>query len=187
MDRVILQKNPQLFDKVIAEMQQGIAKCVPWLDHIFGRAERLVKIVNGRKYYTPNVYVGGTEYMPVAPDSGIGNFAFFVTEDPTEIIDFTPGIGNTLQSPFGLIVWMDMRTIGDDRNTMSVKAELLHVLGRKFLIRSGRWEISEIYERAENIYRGFSIDEVDNQFLMHPYAGFRFNGTLYTMEECFND
>lgn len=186
MDRVILQNDPQLFDKVIAEMQQGIADSVPWLDHVFGRAERLVKMVNGRKYYTPNVYVGGTEYMPVAPDSGIGNFAFFVTDDPTEIVDFSMHVRNKLKTPFGLIVWMDMRTVGDDRNTMSVKAELLHALNGRFLIRSGRWEISEIYERAENIYSGFSLDEINNQFLMHPYAGFRFDGTLYTQEECYD-
>ena len=50
--------------------------------------------------------------------------------------------------------------------------------------QNGRIEINRIYELAENIYRGFSLDEVDNQFLMAPYGGFRFEGIMEVTETC---
>ena len=41
-----------------------------------------------------------------------------------------------------------------------------------------------IYELAENVYRGFTLDEIDNQFLMHPFGGFRFEGVLSVNQPC---
>ena len=51
MERVPIPKNPELFDRVISDIQKGLADNLPWLDHSFGRAERLVKSINGKKYY----------------------------------------------------------------------------------------------------------------------------------------
>lgn len=59
MDRVPIIKNPELFDRVIANIQKGLADGLPWLNYSFGRAERLVKSIQGKRYYTPNIYVGG--------------------------------------------------------------------------------------------------------------------------------
>jgi hypothetical protein len=41
-----------------------------------------------------------------------------------------------------------------------------------------------VYERAENVFEGYSLDEVDNQFLMQPFAGLRITGELIVDEEC---
>ena len=64
----------------------------------------------------------------------------------------------------------------DGRDTESVKAEILHVLNGGFRLRSGSIDVTKIYELAENIYRGFTLDEVDNQFLMHPLCGLPLRG-----------
>ena len=77
LKRVILRSRPFLYDKVIQDMQQTMADALPWLDHIFGRAERLVKKIDGIRQYTPNVYLGKGEYLPVTPDSRLGNYSFF--------------------------------------------------------------------------------------------------------------
>jgi hypothetical protein len=45
--------------------------------------------------------------------------------------------------------------------------------------------VTAVYERAENVYDGFNIDEVDNQFMMAPYAAFRFEGTMMVDEDCY--
>lgn len=58
----INNNNPRLLDKVITELQRGLADRLPWLNHSFGKAERLVKMIDGRKVYTPNIYVGKNEY-----------------------------------------------------------------------------------------------------------------------------
>jgi len=181
-----------MLDRVLGEIQQGLV-ALPWLDVAFGRAQRLVKVIEGRRHTTPNVFCGGwnghgpNDYIEVSPDAEIGNFSFFAIDDPQVI---QPGLGQReFRTPFGLIVWFDLRRVyseASNRNTEQLKAQVLDVLsGRSgFALTEGHIEVSRIYEQAQNIYRGYSLDEIDNQFLMHPYGGFRIDGTLYYTEIC---
>jgi hypothetical protein len=94
---------------------------------------------------------------------------------------------NRVKAPFSLIVWVDMRSVGeadDDRNTEALKEQILKTVRRAWL-RNGAVTIERVYERAENVYDGFTIDEVDNQFMMAPYAAFRFEGTMMVDEDCY--
>ena len=185
--------NPVMLDRVIGEIQRGLTDNIPWLDVAFGRSQRLAKMINGKKVVTPNVYCGGwnghgpNDYIEVSPDSKIGNFAFFEIEDP-QAIDAGPW-ARTIKAPFGLIVWFDLTRVynqPDNRNTELLKAEILRVLnGRSgWALSKGRLTFNRIYERAENIYRGYTLSEIDNQFLMHPFGGFRFDGVLEFDELC---
>lgn len=186
--------NAVMIDRVIGEVQTGLAANLEWLNAAFGRAQRLVKEMNGKRIITPNVYCGGlqghgeNDYLEVSPDSKIGNFSFFLIDDPQRI-DWNPGQQTEIKAPFALIFWFDLRTIFGDatnRNTEYVKAQILRVLNGRagWRLRDGRITINRCYEQAANIYRGFSLDEIDNQFLMHPYAGFRFEGELTFDEIC---
>lgn len=185
-----IYKQPQrayLFDKVIQDLQDALGG-IGWLSHIFGRAERLVKRAEGRNYYTPNVYLGKDEYYSLLPDNrALGNYAFFVMEEPQMVSPFA-NRQKRVKGAFSLIVWVDMRTLGesrDDRNTEKIKDTLLKAVSTAWL-KHGEVSISRIYERAENVFAGFSLDEIDNQFLMSPYAGFRLQGEILTIEECSN-
>ena len=186
-------QNPVMLDKVIGEIQTGLVENITWLDVAFGRAQRLAKMDNGKRIITPNVYCGGwnghgpNDYLEVSPDSKIGNFSFFEIEDP-QTIDAGPW-AREIKAPFGLIVWFDLTrvyNVADNRNTERLKAEILHVLNGRagWHLTGGRVLVNKIYERAENIYRGYTLTEIDNQFLMHPYAGFRFDGLLEFDELC---
>ena len=189
-------QNPVMLDKIIGEIQTGLAENITWLDAVFGRAQRLAKMVNGKRILTPNVYCGGwnghgpNDYIEVSPDSKIGNFSFFEIEDP-QTINAGPW-AREIKAPFGLIVWFDLTRVyetADNRNTEKLKAEILHVLNGRagWHLTGGRIVINKIYERAENIYRGYTLSEIDNQFLMHPYAGFRFDGLLEFEELCITE
>ncbi len=186
-------QNPIMLDRVIGNIQNGLVDNIPWLDAAFGRSQRLTKMMNGKRIVTPNVYCGGwrghgpDDYIEVSPDSKIGNFSFFEIEDP-QTIDATTWI-RQITAPFGLIVWFDLKRVYnqyDNRNTEYLKAQILRVLhGRGgWHLPDGRMVINRIYERAENIYRGYTLSEIDNQFLMHPFAGFRFDGILEFDELC---
>lgn len=179
--------DPELLDRIISNIQDGLAENLGWLDKVYGRAERLVKTDNrGRRIYTPNVYVGGNEYVEVSPDAQIGNFAFFWVDDPQEV-DWLPKVSVGLKVPVALIVWLDYRKVfnsPDVRNKEQVKKQVLDVLNGGFWLKAGRVTVNRIYELAENIYKGFSLDEIDNQFLMHPFGGFRFEGVLEVTETC---
>lgn len=185
--------NAVMLDRVIGEIQQGLVDNLPWLDAAFGRSQRLTKDIQGKRVVTPNVFCGGwrghgeNDYIEVSPDSKIGNFAFFEVEDP-QTIDPGPW-ARQIKTPFSLIVWFDLRRVyetASNRNLEQLKAEILHVLNglAGWHLSEGRVVISRIYERVENIYRGYSLAETDNQFLMHPFAGFRFDGLLEYDELC---
>ena len=176
-----------LFDRVIQGLQDALGD-IAWLNHIFGRSERLVKMKDGMRYYTPNVYYGKDEYIQLLPDNrDLGNYCFFVMEEP-QTVTYPMGIQNRVKAPFSLIVWVDMRTVGatyDDRNTEQLKEQLLKTIKRGW-IKHGSVTVEKVYERAENVFHGYSLDEVDSQYLMAPFAGFRLTGEMIIDEECDN-
>lgn len=184
IERVPLREHPALFDKPIQEMQVALAAGLPWLEHSFGRGERLAKVINGQKYYTPNIYVGKNDYRLITPDDRVGSYSFFMLEEPQEM-EYEAGVNTRLTAPFSLIVWVDMRKASPDdtRDTESVKRQILQVLNGGFLMRGGHYSITRIYDRAENVFNGFTMDETQNQFLMHPFTGWRFYGELH-INEC---
>jgi len=187
MERIPIKQNPKLFDKAFAGMQLGMGEHLLWLDHIFGKAERLVKVVNGRKYYTPNVFVGGNEYEDITPDAtNLGNYSFFVLDEPQEL-SHDVGDRTHIHAPFSLIVWCDLRNLPsayEERNTEALKQEILQCMNDHIWMRHGHFRLNRIYEKAENVFKGFTLDEIDNQFLMQPYCGWRFEGEISIATEC---
>lgn len=180
--------TPYLFDKVICELQQALKNGLPWLDYSFGRAERLIKTIDGRRYYTPNVYIGNDQYDVILPDDRHGCYSFFVLHEPQEMLNRMQ-TEVRIKSPFSLIVWTDMRRVEkvmrmpDERNTEYIKEQVLSVIETASK-HKGHVSISKIYQRAENVFEGFALDEVQNQFLMSPYAGFRFYGEMIVTNDC---
>lgn len=188
IERIYMQPTrAYLFDRIIQDLQNALGG-VSWLTHIFGRSERLVKMHDGVRKYTPNVYYKNDEYIQLLPDNTtLGNYCFFVLEEP-QVVSVPFGSSNRVKSPFSLVVWFDMRTVGatyDDRNTEQLKEQLLKTLRRAWL-KAGAVTLGRVYERAENVFSGYTIDEVDNQYLMAPFAGFRITGEMQIDEECDN-
>lgn len=185
--KVPIIDNPELLDSIISNIQKGLAENIGWLDYVFGRAERLVKFdTNNRKIYTPNVYVGGNEYMEISPSSDIGNFCFFWVDDPQNV-SWEAKINVGIKTNFSLIFWFNFNRIynsANQRNKEELKKQILDVLNGGFWLKKGRITVNRIYELSENIFRGFSLDETENQFLMQPYGGFRFEGMLEVSESC---
>ena len=72
--------NPEMADAIVAEVQQGLKENIPWLDVAFGRAERIVKQIEGRTLYLPAIYTGDglnpNEYIELSPDSKSGISVF---------------------------------------------------------------------------------------------------------------
>jgi len=178
------QEVPVMTDLCLSYIQEALRE-LSWLDYAFGKVQKLVKTKNGASYFYPAVYQGNNEYVSLLPDSGLGNFSFFVVDDP-QTVEFFPHVRNRIKLPVSLIVWYDVTKVNplsEDRNTERVKAELLRLL-TDMTLKYGSFSITNIYEKAENIYKDFSLKEVDNQFMMHPYAGIRFQGEVIYNESC---
>lgn len=179
-------QNPAFTDKVIGQLQDVLKAKLSWLDYSFGRAQRLTKLKGNQKHVYPAVHLSAGEYLDVFPTDQFKNFSFFLLEDPQNI-EFSPNTFNQVRAKYALIFWVNLDEIfagSEDRNTEALKAEIIKVLTRQTFLSFGRISLRAVYEQAENIYKGFNIKEIESQFLMQPYAGFRFEGEITFTEPC---
>lgn len=196
------KEQPVLLDRVLQDMQKALTEKLQWLNYAFGRSYKLVEhMPDGNKFVYPAAYNGGGEYVSLLPNDNLGNFSWFEIYDPQRVTPFTQ---SSPQYSFSgaLVFWYDLSSIYADDSvlyTEEVKEEVLRVLTTPGLITTpGRINITDIYERFENIYKGYSIEKVynnfaykgedvqslDKQFFLYPYAGLRIEFTLTTRELC---
>lgn len=194
--------KPVLLDKILQDMQKALMEKLPWLNYAFGKAHRLVEHrTDGNKFIYPAVYNGNAEYISLLPNDNFGNFSWFDIYDPQEVTPVTQALPQYTFSG-AIIFWFDLTTIYDDPvflYTEEVKDEIMQVLTTPgFISTTGRLEVTKIYERFENIYKGYSIEkiynnyaykgegiqDIDKQFFMFPYAGIRIEFNITTRELC---
>lgn len=197
-----MKESPVLLDKVIQDMQKSLEEKLKWLNHAFGRAYKLVENkADGSKFVYPAAYIGNSEYISLLPNDNFGNFSWFDVYDPQRIVQVTQALPQFVFSG-ALVFWYDLSTIYSDNSvlyTEEIKDEIVQVLTTPGIISvTGRLTINNIFERFENIYSGFSIEKIynnydysgegissiDKQFFMYPYAGLRVEFTLTTRELC---
>lgn len=196
------KENPVLLDKVIQDLQKVFLEKLSWLNYAFGRAYKLVEhLQDGEKTIYPAAYNGNSEYISLVPNDNLGNFSWFDIYDPQTITTVVPALPQ-ITFDGAVVFWYNLESIYDDKTVMhteEIKDELIGLLSTPGLIKTtGRIEIKEIYERFENIYKGYSIEriynnyaykgegiqDIDKQFFMYPYAGIRIEFTLTTRELC---
>lgn len=194
--------NPVLLDKVIQDMQTTFLAKLPWLNYAFGKAYKLVEHrPDGNKFIYPAAYNGNGEYISLLPNDNFGNFSWFDIYDPQNITEVVQSLPQYTFSG-AVVFWYDLSSIYTDANflyTEEIKDEIIRLLTTPGLITTtGKLVINNIYERFENIYRGYSIEkiynnysykgegiqDIDKQFFMYPYSGLRVEFTLTTRELC---
>ena len=198
IDRIPIKDAPRLMEAVVQEVQVQLGAGLQWLDHVFGKAEKVgrdydqlrqyyQKHEHREAYYTPSVYVGNGKYESIVPDrKDWGNYAFFYLEEPQEVSGGrrVPPYFD-LEGTVNVIVWGDSRDIEaeDDRNLESIKNELLNVLGGMRLT-TGHVEWGRIFEQDKGVFEEYSIYEMDGQYMLHPYFAFRVRGRITCNSGC---
>lgn len=200
--QIRFKEDPVLLDKILQDMQKSLMNRLKWLNCAFGRAYKLVEHrPNGNKLIYPAMYNGNGEYVSLLPNDNFGNFSWFDIYDPQKITEVVQSLPQYTFSG-AIIFWYDLSSIYEDETVMhteEVKDEIMRVLTTPGLITTtGKLVINDIYERFENIYKGYSIEkiynnytykgegiqDIDKQFFMYPYAGIRIEFTLTTRELC---
>lgn len=200
--QIRFKEDPVLLDKILQDMQKSLMNRLKWLNCAFGRAYKLVEHrPDGNKFIYPAMYNGNGEYVSLLPNDNFGNFSWFDIYDPQKITEVVQSLPQYTFSG-AIIFWYDLSSIYEDETVMhteEVKDEIMRVLTTPGLITTtGKLVINDIYERFENIYKGYSIEkiynnytykgegiqDIDKQFFMHPYAGIRIEFTLTTRELC---
>lgn len=194
-----MKENPVLLDKILQDIQTTLMEKLSWLNYAFGRAYKIIEHrPDGGKFVYPAVYNGNGEYVSLLPNDNLGNFSWFDIYDPQVIEQ------NIRQFTYkgAIVFWYDLSSIYPDANvlyTEETKNEIINVLTAKgFITTVGRLSISRVYENFENIYKGYALEkvynnyqysgediqELDKQFFMYPYAGLRIEFDLVTRELC---
>jgi len=200
--QIRFKEDPVLLDKILQDMQKSLMNRLKWLNCAFGRAYKLVEHrPDGNKFIYPAMYNGNGEYVSLLPNDNFGNFSWFDIYDPQKITEVVQSLPQYTFSG-AIIFWYDLSSIYKDETVMhteEVKDEIMRVLTTPGLITTtGKLVINDIYERFENIYKGYSIEkiynnytykgegiqDIDKQFFMYPYAGIRIEFTLTTRELC---
>ena len=200
--QIRFKEDPVLLDKILQDMQKSLMNRLKWLNCAFGRAYKLVEHrPDGNKFIYPAMYNGNGEYVSLLPNDNFGNFSWFDIYDPQKITEVVQSLPQYTFSG-AIIFWYDLSSIYEDETVMhteEVKDEIMRVLATPGLITTtGKLVINDIYERFENIYKGYSVEkiynnytykgegiqDIDKQFFMYPYAGIRIEFTLTTRELC---
>ena len=177
---------PAFLDKVIVQIQDELKAKLPWLNYSFGRAQKLVTLRNKQNYFYPGVHIGRGTYISVLPDQNLGNYSFVVIDDP-QTVEFSPNTFNNIRVKYALVFWFNLDKIFpgvNDRSTEAVKEQIVGLITRNLRLTAGRITVTQIFEQPESIYRGYSLKEVDSQYMMQPYGGIRIEGEMLLMEDC---
>lgn len=177
--------NPVLLDKVLQDIINILTSRLEWLDYAFGKSYRMS---NGDKTsICPMAYNNKGEYISLLPNDRYGNFSWFDIYDPQEI-DTRIIRKPILKFKGALIFWYNIETIYENNGplyTEEIKKEILDLLTTPGIIKSvGQFTITELYERPENIYKGYNLENIDTTCLVYPYIGLRIEFTIKTRELC---
>jgi hypothetical protein len=173
--------NPVLVDAVVQDIQQALGS-VPWLNNIFGRAHRVER--DGK--FIPTVHNGWGEYTPVIPSDSMGNYSYIEMGDPLEVEEHkgAPGIRGTAS----LIVWLDTTTHpvedgGGALNFDEATRDIIEVL-KSGKLKNCRIFVKNIYNKPENIFKGYDMRQITQNYLVYPWGGFRIEFEFYYTKVC---
>lgn len=168
--------NPELIDLALQEIQTNLMSSLSWLTYAYGKAERRIY---DKGIVAPAVYVGNEEYLKLFPDEHLGCFSFFIVKDGSDfLVDRQAIEGN---AEFSLVVWFDFTKVFPDDHDQRNTRNVIKLVTDVFRTKSFRYSsvlFESVFEDGNNIYKGFSDKEIENQFLMRPFGGFRLQGKI---------
>lgn len=180
---ILLLASPSALDSVIQSIQEELAG-LTWLQKCFGRAWTFRELDDkGATITIPKVYSGAGEYLNVLPNDHLQAQAFFATRGPETWPSYTPASQNPKQRPLKIIFWFNLQAIDKDKGypfTEELKGDVERILRAHPAIVS----IDAFADdQVEQVFEGYTL-AANSQYLMYPYAGFRFDVTVGYWEEC---
>lgn len=178
--------EPVLLDAALAQIGARLTAGLSWLTAAYGEGQKLMRLKDGKAVAYPAVYTERKEYLKLFPDSHLGNFCWFDVDDDVAVL-VTGRRVSKIMATVGIIFWFDFRDVfpGEDeiKTAGHVKNQVLDALLAPGLA-STHVEVKSIVDRTENIYKGYTTAEIDNQFLMRPYGAFRIQAKITHQIPC---
>lgn len=173
--------NATLLDMAVEQVNVSLRAGLSWLTTAYGKGERRERAKDTGRILYPAIYLGsGNEYLSMFPDRHLGQYLWWDIEDG-QTMDWKKFQLTFHDVRFGLVLWGDFRNVYpadyQTRTIEHIKKEVLTVLNTKAWANVSL-VVDRVFERSENVYRGYSIAEIDNQFEMRPYFALRFEGRM---------
>ena len=182
--------DPQLEDKVFKTIGDKLVSGISWLNACYGKAKKVPEKMDNRTIFRPMIYIGGNTnrgYLSLFPDSHLGNYCFFHVDDNSQAIEAIPKQGGDFELKIRIIFWGNIESVYPatytTKSEQNIKKEVFDFLTTKSFPGSNL-EIVKPYDTAENIFRGYTFDEVKEQFLIRPFFGFAFEAVIRFNEIC---
>lgn len=197
---LVLPESPMNLDAYIGEMQRKFYSELNWIQWVFGRAWKMYQKRDGmgssegigRGYAYPGAIGPKGEYYNLFPNDEYSAYCFFSARDSAEPAtsfdagsgSYEPGQFNEWRQPVDLIFWYDqdaMKNYFGNTDYPLTETLLAHV--RKVLRYISFYSITGVYYNPENIFDGYSLDYVNEQYIAYPYGGFRIAGQIQFLEQ----
>lgn len=172
--------EPALEDRVLLVLALHLKNRLPWLNKAFGQAHKLAITKDNRTTYFPAYpaedETAGKEYVKLWPDEHIGNFSFFELQDQHNVIEWGKAkmVNSVFEFKVSLIVSFNLKTIWPDdwkmRSTANVVNEIFNRVLAKFSAPAVSINADRYFHNTENVYKGYTIEEIPTQYNMRPYG-----------------
>lgn len=193
---VPLITSPVNIDRPIQEIQIALAG-MGWLAKSFGRSWLAVESTKGifanKKVYYPHVWQGfdddgkPLDMFSVMPNDNLKSQCFFKVNDPTSLVEYVMDGDSIMRNVVDIIFWFDLRKIDRDIDYPYVellKGQVLKVLSTMSFMPDSSLKVLNIYETAQNVFKGYDITDLKDQDLIYPKGGFRFECEITFREDC---
>ncbi|GGG97310.1 hypothetical protein [Pedobacter zeae] len=186
--------NPTGLDVAVVELQKAIAE-IPYIERSFGRAMIFKENINGNVVTLPKVYQGEKEYYNPLPNGNFIASTFILATGPEECEDFSQFEDNFFTRKVALVFWGNLRQIDPAKDYIFLEEIKNDVLNAIRYCKGFKSYDSYIDEKYSEVFKEFtsyissqsrdtSNTEIDTQYLMYPYSGFRMNLTLTYTQPC---
>jgi hypothetical protein len=162
---------------------------IPWLSYSFALANRDVSFVDGKEYVIPTCYqdLNVKDPLSMMPSDLYQAFSFW-TKEPEAKFDEN---STRMLYQISCIVFCDLRNIAPTNNFKLTKSKIREDLLRFFRTHEnggfGQLNITSIIDDdITQIYKGFTLSQIDNKFRMLPKYAIRLNFDFSFLHECDN-
>ena len=196
---ITLLANPVGVDRVIQTLQVELSS-LSWLEKSFGRSfvqmeknPQQDRIISNDNIFFPAVYQGVDsnnvvkDFENLLVNDNLDSYCFFRTNGAEEPEDYTSHVRNRFTIEISLIFWFNLYRV-DSTKKYPFQEELNQEIQEKIrdcvFTANDRVEVLRIHHNPREIFSEYSIDIVEEQNLVYPNWGYRYDMRAYYNGAC---
>ena len=179
-------------DDRIQSIQALMTSSLSWLNKSFGLSDRIVKMVNDKPYIFPATFESNVkDPIPLMPGDVWGAYCFWIKDGEAkfELKDnFPPRVAMTVYN-VSCLFYMDIKKIDNVHTYKETKSKLIEDIFHFFEnvhINGQLVPLKFIEDDITEVFKGFTIDQIDNKWKMYPKWACRMDFELTLWGDCYS-